>query len=76
MYEVARALSINLKGSYHFSCLYGFFDPTYTGKAFNGLVELVHRGEIAKGSKVLFWHTGGLMNLMAVRKYMEMEIMI
>ena len=39
-------------------------DPTYSGKALYGLVELVKRREIPRGSKVLFWHTGGLMNLM------------
>lgn len=38
-------------------------DPTYSGKALRGLVELARRGEIAAGSRVLFWHTGGLMNL-------------
>ncbi len=53
-----------------------FLDPTYTGKAFNGLVDLVHHDEIPKGSKVLFWHTGGLMNLMAVQKYLEKDIVL
>jgi D-cysteine desulfhydrase len=42
-----------------------FVDPTYSGKALRGLKELVERGEIPQGSKVLFWHTGGLMNLLA-----------
>ncbi len=40
-------------------------DPTYTGKAFTGLIDLVQSGEIPAGSRVLFWHTGGLMNLLA-----------
>jgi 1-aminocyclopropane-1-carboxylate deaminase/D-cysteine desulfhydrase-like pyridoxal-dependent ACC family enzyme len=40
-------------------------DPTYTGKAFCALLDLVDEGEIAEGAKVLFWHTGGLMNLLA-----------
>jgi D-cysteine desulfhydrase len=40
-------------------------DPTYTGKAFAALLDLVRTGEIAEKSKVLFWHTGGLMNIMA-----------
>ena len=53
-----------------------FFDPTYSGKAFNGLVDMVHRDEIPGGSKVLFWHTGGLMNLMAVRRYLDREILL
>lgn len=46
-----------------------FFDPTYSGKAVMGLISLVQKGEIPKGSKVLFWHTGGLMNLQAVLDY-------
>jgi D-cysteine desulfhydrase len=40
-------------------------DTTYSGKALRGLVALVRSGEIPKGSRVLFWHTGGLMNLQA-----------
>lgn len=35
-------------------------DYTYTGKAFAGLLDLVASGEIKRGEKVLFWHTGGL----------------
>lgn len=38
-------------------------DPTYTGKALWGLFELVHLGAIRKNANVLFWHTGGLGNL-------------
>ncbi len=34
-------------------------DPVYTGKAMAGLLDLVRRGEIGAGEKVLFWHTGG-----------------
>ncbi|WP_413452523.1 pyridoxal-phosphate dependent enzyme [Georgenia phoenicis] len=37
-------------------------DPTYTGKAFAGLLGLVADGTVARGSRVLFWHTGGLWN--------------
>jgi D-cysteine desulfhydrase len=48
-----------------------FVCPTYSGKALRGLVELVQRGEIRKDSKVLFWHTGGLMNLQAVKRYAD-----
>jgi 1-aminocyclopropane-1-carboxylate deaminase/D-cysteine desulfhydrase-like pyridoxal-dependent ACC family enzyme len=40
-------------------------DPTYTGKAFWGLVDYVRKGAVAKGANVLFWHTGGIFNLMA-----------
>lgn len=37
-------------------------DGTYTGKAFNGLLGALTSGDVPRGSKVLFWHTGGLMN--------------
>jgi D-cysteine desulfhydrase len=40
-------------------------DPVYTGKAMHGLVQAVARGEIEKGSRVLFLHTGGLPGLLA-----------
>lgn len=40
-------------------------DPTYTGKAFAALFALTRSGEIAPGSRVLFWHTGGLWNAIA-----------
>lgn len=46
-------------------------DPTYTAKAFLGLTEMVHSGEIPRGARVLFWHTGGLMNLLAAKKCIE-----
>lgn len=45
---------------------HGFFvDPTYSGKAWRGLINLVKSGSIDRGSKVLFWHTGGLMNILS-----------
>jgi L-cysteate sulfo-lyase len=34
-------------------------DPVYTAKAFGGMIDLIHRGEIGKDERVLFWHTGG-----------------
>jgi len=46
-------------------------DPTYTAKAFLGLTEMVHSGEIPRGARVLFWHTGGLLNLLAAKKCIE-----
>lgn len=48
-------------------------DPTYTGKAFAGLLSMVGDGEIASGSKVLLWHTGGLLNLMASADVLPFE---
>lgn len=37
-------------------------DPTYTAKAFAALMEYARRGDL-QGQRVLFWHTGGLWNL-------------
>ncbi len=48
-----------------------FLDPTYSGKAFWALTEMVKSGEIQAGSKVLFWHTGGLMNLLACPEFAD-----
>lgn len=43
-------------------------DPTYTGKAAAGLIGMIRRGDFAKGSNVLFWHTGGWPALFAYGK--------
>ncbi len=40
-------------------------DPTYTGKAFHALKMYVNNGTIPSSANVVFWHTGGLLNLMA-----------
>jgi 1-aminocyclopropane-1-carboxylate deaminase/D-cysteine desulfhydrase-like pyridoxal-dependent ACC family enzyme len=40
-------------------------DPTYTGKAFHALKMYVQEERIPENSNVVFWHTGGLLNLMA-----------
>ncbi len=37
-----------------------FLDPVYTGKTMAGLFDLVEQGELAQGSTVVFWHTGGV----------------
>jgi D-cysteine desulfhydrase len=50
--EVARASGLVL-------------DPVYTGKAMWGLRLAVERGDVARGSRVLFLHTGGLPGLLA-----------
>ena len=49
-------------------------DPTYTGKAFLGLEKLLEIGEIPRGSKVLFWYTGGLLNLLSSPTYMDQTL--
>ncbi|HDQ73618.1 MAG TPA: D-cysteine desulfhydrase family protein [Chloroflexi bacterium] len=38
-------------------------DPVYTGRAFGGLVDLIHQGAFENGERVLFWHTGGTTGL-------------
>lgn len=40
-------------------------DLTYTGKAMSGLVDLVHNGELKRGERVVFVHTGGIPSLFA-----------
>jgi D-cysteine desulfhydrase len=40
-------------------------DPTYSGKAFLALNDLILTSKIAANSSVLFWHTGGLLNLLS-----------
>jgi len=40
-------------------------DPVYTGRAAGGMVNMVERGEIGSGERVLFWHTGGTPALFA-----------
>ncbi len=40
-------------------------DPTYTGKACAGLLDLHASGHFGAGEPVIFWHTGGLPGLFA-----------
>lgn len=42
-------------------------DPVYTAKAFRGLCEEVRRGRFRPGSRVLFIHTGGMLELFTHR---------
>ena len=39
------------------------FDTTYSGKGFYGMMDYVKRHNLAS-KNLIFWHTGGLMNLM------------
>jgi L-cysteate sulfo-lyase len=34
-------------------------DPVYSGKGMAGLIDLVRKGQFAKGQNVVFIHTGG-----------------
>jgi D-cysteine desulfhydrase len=38
-------------------------DETYTGKAFWGMIQIIENEKL--NGNMLFWHTGGLLNLMA-----------
>ncbi|MEX9884278.1 1-aminocyclopropane-1-carboxylate deaminase/D-cysteine desulfhydrase [Providencia sp. PROV191] len=40
-------------------------DPVYTGKAWMGMENIIKTEQYPKHTNVLFWHTGGLLNLMA-----------
>jgi D-cysteine desulfhydrase len=40
-------------------------DPVYTGKAMHGLAAAIERGDVRRGARVLFVHTGGLPGLLA-----------
>lgn len=42
-----------------------FLDPVYTGRAAAGMIDLIRKGFIPAGDKVLFWHTGGTPALFA-----------
>lgn len=39
------------------------FDTTYSGKAFYGMMDIIKRQNL-KGKNIVFWHTGGIMNVM------------
>jgi 1-aminocyclopropane-1-carboxylate deaminase/D-cysteine desulfhydrase-like pyridoxal-dependent ACC family enzyme len=40
-----------------------FLDPTYTAKAMAGLIAYARAGRFQDGERVVFWHTGGQVNL-------------
>ena len=46
-----------------------FLDPTYTGKAMAGLIDLIRKGVYTKDQNVVFLHTGGHSSLWGYNKY-------
>lgn len=42
--------------------------PAYTAKAMSGLLDYIKKGEIPKGSKIVFWHTGGTPTIFAEKE--------
>lgn len=39
------------------------FDTTYSGKAFYGMMDYIKKHKL-ENNKIVFWHTGGIMNIM------------
>lgn len=62
MIEAVRMLS-SLEGV--------LLDPVYTGKAMAGLIGMVRSGEIGRGERVLFVHTGGSPALYAYQAVLQ-----
>lgn len=46
-------------------------DPTYTGKAMAGLIDLVKRGKFKKSENIVFLHTGGEIANFAYNKFFK-----
>ena len=46
-------------------------DPVYSGKAMDGLIDLVRKGVYRKGENVVFIHTGGQVGLFAYQGALE-----
>ena len=42
-----------------------FIDPTYSGKAFYGMLELISSKENLQGKDIVFWNTGGIFNFLS-----------
>lgn len=42
-------------------------DPTYSGKAFWGMINIIKNSSIFQGKNILFWNTGGLFNLLSTK---------
>ncbi len=41
-------------------------DPTYSGKAFSGMLNIISSSNKFKGTNILFWNTGGMLNLLSI----------
>ncbi len=40
------------------------FDTTYSGKALYGMIDIINKNNIYQNKNILFWHTGGIMNIL------------
>jgi L-cysteate sulfo-lyase len=46
-------------------------DPVYSGKAMAGMIDLIRKGELAKGDTIVFLHTGGAAGLFAYNSFLQ-----
>lgn len=46
-------------------------DPTYTARAMAGLVRAARNGDLQRGHRTIFWHTGGLPGLLGHREALQ-----
>jgi L-cysteate sulfo-lyase len=46
-------------------------DPVYSGKAMAGMIDLIRKGELAKGETIVFLHTGGAVGLFGYNTFLE-----
>ena len=44
-------------------------DPTYTGKAFRGAMEMLKKSELPKDKNIILWHTGGIYGIFTKGQY-------
>lgn len=67
--HVSSALIETIK---HFALTEGIiFDPVYTGKAARGMKSEIHKGNLRRGDKILFIHTGGIFGLFPFWKHLR-----
>ena len=43
-------------------------DPTYSGKAFWGMIDIIKSSKSLRGKNIIFWNTGGLFNLLSTHQ--------
>jgi L-cysteate sulfo-lyase len=46
-------------------------DPVYSGKAMAGMIDLIRKGEIGAGERVVFLHTGGAVGLFGYNTFLD-----
>jgi L-cysteate sulfo-lyase len=46
-------------------------DPVYSGKAMAGMIDLIRKGELKAGERVVFLHTGGAVGLFGYTPFFE-----